>query len=116
MNDSREIIGLEKHAHIPDVIIKIWIIGIQLRYVITDLWIFYNAFTNFKLLEYTIQLHLVEGLTCSLVFLFHNTKDCFIFGVMCFLWTIFWCFCYLCIYYEKNIRKKIDLKNKDPDL
>ena len=103
MEYTRKFIGLKEHIHEPYHILNIWMIAIQIRYVITDSVIFYNSFRNNELLKYTIKVHGLESLLCSITFLCHQNKDCFIFGIICILWTLLWLFSYFVI--EKNLIK-----------
>lgn len=90
MNFSRYIIGLDQHEHKLDYIFKIWLMAIQLRYIITDAYVFYNALVNHNLLKYTIEMHAAEGIICSGLFFYQNNKDSFIFGLICSAWSMMW--------------------------
>lgn len=105
MNYSRYLLGLNYHKHNPNIILNIWMISIQVRYVITDSIIFYNSLRNHTLLEYTITIHGIESLICAIAFLLHR-QDCFIFGLVCVLWTFLWLTSFLIIKI-KNIKKNI---------
>lgn len=94
LNYFRIMIGLDPHKHRMNVIFKIWLLSIQLRYVLTDCYVFYNALVNRQVLLHTIQTHGLEGLICTLLFLLHGTEDCFIFGLICSGWTIMWLIAY----------------------
>lgn len=105
MNFTRYMLGLKEHDHNNDVIMKIWMIGIQIRYLITDYIIFRNAHKNKELLRYYIKNHTIEGLILFIILLFYtyyyNNKDCVIFCGTCFIWTSFW----LYIYYSFLLKK-----------
>lgn len=88
MNSTRLFIGLDSHHHTQEIILKSWITAIQIRYIISDFYAFWNALNNCFLLSYTIKMHLIEGIICCLVFFIH--KDCVVFGIVCFIWTILW--------------------------
>ena len=94
MNWSRLLIGLEKYNHRISTILNVWMIGIQIRYVITDFLVFISSLQNKKLLLYTIKVHGIESFICSIVFFSHYSHDCFIFGIICFCWTILWSIAY----------------------
>lgn len=101
MRNSRFFIGLNDHNHDPYIILKIWIIGIQVRYILTDCWVFYNSIKNGNLLKYTIITHGLDSLFCSIIFFIHNSQDCFVFGIICLFWTFMWIF----IIFKKNKKK-----------
>lgn len=103
MNISRVFFGYGEHQHKQLVILKIWMIAIQIRYILTDCWAFFNAITNRLLLEFTIKMHMLEGLICSVVFFIHNSDDCFVFGIVCVLWTVMWTIALLFILFGKNV-------------
>ena len=92
MSYNRSILGLDNYNHNPYIILNIWMIAIQIRYIITDTFVFYYSLQNHRLLEYTIKIHGVESIICSFVFLSHNSKDCFIFGIICIFWSFLWSF------------------------
>jgi len=94
MDYSRYLLGLNNHKHNPNIILNIWMIAIQIRYVITDSIIFYNSLRNRKLLEYTIKIHGVESMICAIAFLLYHRQDCFIFGLVCIIWSFLWILAY----------------------
>ena len=101
---SRRLVGLEDHKHQVLTVLNVWMIAVQIRYVITDSFIFYNMFRSKLLLKYTIINHGIESILCSIVFLLHNSKDCFIFGVICMFWTSLWYFSYKILSDGSNAR------------
>lgn len=103
MNISRVFFGYGEHQHKQLVILKIWMIAIQIRYILTDCWAFFNAITNHLLLEFTIKMHMLEGIICCIVFFMHNSDDCFVFGIVCVLWTVMWTMALLFILFGKNV-------------
>lgn len=101
MDYSRYLLGLNNHRHNPNVILNIWMIAIQIRYVITDSIIFYNSLRNHTLIEYTITLHGIESMICAIAFLLHHRKDCFIFGLVCVVWSFMWLVSFLILKLKK---------------
>ena len=99
MQYSRSIIGLKEHKHLESVVLNVWMIAIQIRYVITDSIIFYNSLRNHQLLKYTIKIHGIESIICAITFLFHNSEDCFIFGIICIGWSMMWGASYFLVTY-----------------
>ena len=94
----RYLLKLNEHKqHNIYTVINIWMIAIQIRYVITDSIAFYQSFRSNKLLLYTIKMHGIESIICSFVFLLHNSKDCFVCGVVCIFWSILWTISYYLI-------------------
>jgi hypothetical protein len=108
MNLTRIFLGYEHHEHRQSVIFKIWITAIQIRYILTDFWAFFNAISNHLLLEFTIKMHMMEGVICSIVFFLHNSDDCFVFGIICCFWTIMWFIAFLFIVFGEKQRHVID--------
>jgi hypothetical protein len=108
MNLTRIFLGYEHHEHRQSVIFKIWITAIQIRYILTDFWAFFNAISNHLLLEFTIKMHMLEGVICSIVFFLHNSDDCFVFGIICCFWTVMWFIAFLFIAFgdAKKIHEK----------
>jgi len=103
LNNIRLITGLDIHNHRPKIILNTWMIAIQLRYVLTDTIAFINSLRNHNLLKYTIKIHGIESLICTFVFFLHYSKDCFVFGIVCLLWSIVWLVSYyFLIQYNKN--------------
>jgi hypothetical protein len=90
LNFGRFIFGLDEHEHGVDKIFESWLLSIQLRYIITDCYVFYNALVNHRLLKHTITIHGIEGIVCSFIFFFKYDKDYFIFGVICLIWSFLW--------------------------
>lgn len=90
LNFGRFIFGLDEHEHGVDKIFESWLLSIQLRYIITDCYVFYNALVNHRLLKHTITIHGIEGIVCSFIFFFKYDKDYFIFGVICLIWSLLW--------------------------
>ena len=111
MYNSRFLIGLKEHNHDPYVILKIWMIGIQIRYIIVDCWVFYNSFKDGNLLKYTIKIHGLDGIICSSVFFIHNSYDCFIFGVICLIWTLMWVIAYFLLAKNRQIKSRNYLRH-----
>ena len=99
MEYTRSIIGLKEHKHLETVVLNVWMIAIQIRYVITDSIIFFNSLRNQQLLKYTIKIHGIESAICAVTFLCHNSEDCFIFGVICIGWSVMWGTSYLLVTY-----------------
>ena len=105
MKNSRFYIGLKDHDHDPYIILKTWIIGIQVRYILTDCWVFYNSIKDVNLLKFTIKTHGLDGLICSVIFFSHSSsRDCVIFGIVCLLWTLMWVVAYFLLI-NKSIKK-----------
>jgi hypothetical protein len=102
MNYSRYLLGLNNHNHNPNIILNIWMIAIQIRYIITDSIIFYHSLRNHTLVEYTIKIHGIESMICAIAFLLHHRQDCFIFGLVCIIWSFLWIISYFLI---KNKKK-----------
>jgi len=98
MNYTRQLLGLDYHNHRLNNIFKAWIISIQIRYIITDLYIYYKSLVNYKLLLYTIQVHGLESMICSIIFFLFNEKDYIIFGVICLIWSFLWLIAYYNLY------------------
>lgn len=90
LNFGRYLLGLDDHNHRIETIFECWILAIQLRYVITDVYVFYYALLNKRLLKHTIQTHGIESIVCCLIFFTKNTKDSFIFGIICLGWSVLW--------------------------
>jgi len=90
LNLGRYMMGLDKHTHQLEYIFECWLLSIQLRYILTDCYVFYNALINHRLLKHTITIHGVEGVVCSLIFFLSYEKDCFIFGLICLGWSFMW--------------------------
>ena len=90
LNFGRYLIGLDIHNHNIENILKCWLLSIQVRYVITDFYVFYNAMLNKRLLKHTIQIHGIESLVCCSIFFNRNDKDSFIFGLICLGWSFMW--------------------------
>jgi len=105
MKNSRFYIGLKDHDHDPYIILKTWIIGIQVRYILTDCWVFYNSIKDGNLLKYTIKVHGLDGIICAIIFFIHNSNDCFIFGIVCLLWTLMWIIAYFLLEKIHKIKK-----------
>ena len=82
-------------------ILKLWIISIQCRYVITDIMAIrmQNPYLSNKL--YTVKdlnkmlvkrysaYHCLEGIICMIIF--HHQRK-YIFSFICFIWSILWSF------------------------
>lgn len=94
MNYTRQLLGFDYHNHKLNNIFKAWIISIQIRYIITDLYAFYKSLVNYKLLLYTVQIHGIESIICSIVFFLYKDKDYIIFGIVCSLWSLMWLIAY----------------------
>ena len=90
LNFGRYLLGLDTHNHQLEYIFECWLLSIQLRYVLTDCYVFYNSLFNQKLLKHTITSHGIEGVVCSLIFFLSYEKDCFIFGMICLGWSSMW--------------------------
>jgi len=90
MNYTRQLLGFDYHNHKLNNIFKAWIISIQIRYIIT----FYKSLVNYKLLLYTVQVHGLESVICSIIFFLYNEKDYIIFGIICFMWSFAWFIAY----------------------
>ena len=91
LNFGRYLIGLDIHNHNIESILKCWLLSIQVRYVITDFYVFYyNAMLNKRLLKHTIQVHGIESLVCCSIFFNRNDKDSFVFGLICLGWSLMW--------------------------
>ena len=94
LNYGRYLVGLDNHNHSIENIFECCLLAIQLRYVITDFYVFYNAMINKRLLKHTIQIHGIESIVCCFIFINKNNKDSFIFGLMCLCWSFLWCISY----------------------
>lgn len=90
LNFGRYLIGLDDHNHNIENIFECWLLSIQIRYVITDFYVFYNAMINKRLLKHTIQIHGIESFVCCSIFFNRNDKDSFIFGLICLGWSFLW--------------------------
>ena len=125
MEDLRVTLGLDKDLddNTEHIILKIWIISIQLRYVCTDMAaVYYNIYPGHNndknvntdssasssdkpdvLIQHTIWQHFIEGIICSMTFLTQGSKGCFIFGIVCLLWTLLWAIAWALITRRYNI-------------
>lgn len=90
MRKTRILIGLNDYKHDHNLILNLWMVAIQIRYILTDCWVLYYAYKYKNLIKYTIINHGIDGFICSVVFLSHKGNDCFIFGITCVVWTIMW--------------------------
>ena len=82
-------------------ILKLWIISIQCRYIITDIMVIrmQNPYLSNKL--YTVKdlnkmlvkrysaYHYLEGIICMIIF--HHQRK-YTFSFICFIWSILWSF------------------------
>jgi hypothetical protein len=101
MQQGRDLLSLKSHEHDPSVIMYVWMIAIQARYIVTDSVALYKALRDGRLLRHTIGAHGVEGFICSCAFFMHNSSDTFMFGITCVLWTVMWLLAYFLIDYDK---------------
>ena len=76
LNFGRYLIGLDDHNHNIENIFECWLLSIQIRYVITDFYVFYNAMINKRLLKHTIQIHGIESFVCCSIF-YYIIMSCF---------------------------------------
>lgn len=102
-------VGLDSpdHEHDEKQILIVWMLAIQTRYVLSDSYAVYMAVKKRRLLWATVSTHLVEGAICALFFLGHNSKDCFVFGLTCVIWTLLWCGAYVAMDYDRLMRGKV---------
>jgi hypothetical protein len=82
-------------------IIRLWIICIQCRYVVTDIMAIRLQDTSFRNKKYTIKelnkmlirrysgYHFLEGIICFFIFYY---KERYIFSLICFMWSFMWSF------------------------
>ena len=112
MKTWRQLLNLNDpdHDHDEKAILEVWMLAIQARYVLSDGLAVYQAVKNRRLLWATVGTHLVEGVLCSAFFLGHGSKDCFVFGLTCVLWTFLWLGAYIAMDYdnlEVKLRKRV---------
>jgi hypothetical protein len=102
MQAMRRLFNLDEpdHNHDEHTILHVWMMAIQARYVITDAYAVYQALRNRRLLWTTVCMHFVEGGICTIFFLGHNSRDCFVFGMTCLIWTAMWAGAYLAMDYD----------------
>jgi hypothetical protein len=67
-------------------IIRLWLIAIQCRYVITDIIAIKQ---NKMLIGLYSSYHFLEGIICLLVFYY---KEKYVFSLICFVWSCLWTF------------------------
>lgn len=67
-------------------IIRLWLIAIQCRYVITDIIAIKQ---NKMLIGLYSSYHFLEGIICLLVFYY---KEKYVFSLICFVWSCLWSF------------------------
>lgn len=104
---GRKLLNLKdpNYDHDEHTILHVWMCALQFRYIITDSYAVYQAFVNRRLLFTSVSTHLLEGFVCSLFFIGHSTltesKDCFVFGFTCIVWTLVWFGAYVAMNVEK---------------
>ena len=93
-------LNLEKIISENDIL-KLWIISIQCRYIITDIMAIKLQNPDLSSRIYTVKdlnkmlvkryssYHCLEGLICMVIF-YHQSK--YNFSFICFIWTILWSF------------------------
>ncbi|GMI12204.1 hypothetical protein TrVE_jg9860 [Triparma verrucosa] len=103
------------HDHDEKQILIVWMLAIQTRYVVSDSYAVFQAVKNRRLLWATVSTHLLEGAICSIFFLGHNSKDCFVFGLACVVWTALWVGAYVAMDYDRlnRLQEKILKKVKN---
>jgi len=91
---------LEKEISETDII-RLWIISIQCRYVLTDIMALRLQSNVFKNKKYSIRdinrllirrysgYHFLEGVICFFIFYY---KEKYLFSLVCFIWSFMWSF------------------------
>lgn len=98
--ELNKFLNIEKEISETDII-RLWIISIQCRYVVTDIMAIRLQDTMFRTKKYTIRdlnkmlirrysgYHFLEGIICLFIFYY---KERYVFSLICFMWSFMWSF------------------------